>query len=326
MSSDAYRKKTTDKLTREDYRLKYFSTQIQERENRLIIKSPKQEFAGGKEEFLKLWNAGVESRQRLRVAFKREKFVIDDFRDDAAFIFSPDLAKAIGHTQPLIGRGTTWGSRDSDVTKGRASEFWYVDVYTSKLKQKEREVFIPLAVEIYPWRFQEMKHLIVYINYQVNERLKRLLLNTYDSKRHGFTLSRTDHKYCKIVLGEGLKVHLSSNLEYVFAISSSESLRKEIYGYSPIKNSLKHDQRLFLLSNIAKTTPFGEQHLKILQNFLHTGNDYLLNEKRFTPIVYLPVESKNIDMIHLQLTNENFEPVTINNSKTLVCLYFRKVR
>ena len=238
MYSKKYRMDNKTKLTREDYRLNYFSTELQEKESRLILKSTNQEFAGGKEELLKLWNVSVASHKRLHVEFKGEKFIIDNFHEDEAFIFSPDLSKAIGHVEPLIGRGTTWGLRSIDVSKGRASEFWYIDVYSSKLKQKERPSFVPLTVEIYPWHFQAMDQLIVYINNQVNESLKSKLLKNYDRKRHNFSLSRSDHSHSKLVLGDGLKVCLSSNLEYVLAISSLEWLRKEIHGYFLIQNSL----------------------------------------------------------------------------------------
>ena len=48
-------------------------------------------------------------------------------------------------------------------------------------------------------------------------------------------------------------------------------------------------------------------------------------EKRFDTINYHPVARNSIEMIHLQLTDDAFNPVSIQEVNTIVTLYFCKV-
>ena len=93
-----------------------------------------------------------------------------------------------------------------------------------------------------------------------------------------------------------------------------------------ISDSFMKEQNLFLLSNIARATAYGQQQLQILQTFLHKPKDVRVIVKHFQPIVYLPLMTNNINMIEMQLTDENYDPVEIDDCTTIVCLYFRKVR
>ena len=108
-------------------------------------------------------------------------------------------------------------------------------------------------------------------------------------------------------------------VESIFYSSHIEDKNKK-------EREIEGQQQLFLLSNIAKPTAYGRYHLQILQSFLHHPKKGDFIEKQFYPIVYLPLMTNNIDMIELQLTKEDYNPVKTYDFKTLVCLYFRKVR
>lgn len=75
-----------------------------------------------------------------------------------------------------------------------------------------------------------------------------------------------------------------------------------------------------------KPTAIGIHKLQILQDFLHHPTGEKIIEKRFDPIVYLPIMTNYMDTINIQLTNEFYKPIPIKDSKTIATLYFRKVK
>ena len=79
---------------------------------------------------------------------------------------------------------------------------------------------------------------------------------------------------------------------------------------------------------MVQTTMVGKERLPILQDFLHRPMDNVgdIVEKRFNPISYIPLQRSRLDFIHLQLVDEKYRPVKIKDSKTLVTLYFQKIK
>ena len=49
-----------------------------------------------------------------------------------------------------------------------------------------------------------------------------------------------------------------------------------------------------------------------------------ITEKRFDPISYEPVARSDIDMLHLQLADDSYKPISIQDATTIVTLYFHK--
>ena len=87
-----------------------------------------------------------------------------------------------------------------------------------------------------------------------------------------------------------------------------------------------HSRQLHVLSNVSKPTAYGNHQRQILSEFLHKQQTLPMIEKRFNPIRYHPVARNNIDMIHVQVTDDDYRPISIQNAATIVTLYFRQIK
>ena len=313
-------------LTADDYLLKYFFADVQQRKARIVLKAQDEAFHGGQDGFLTLWEEKVRKQfDAFHVRKKRTRLIIDTYDPHLALLFSPALAEAIDHYPLIMGRGTIWGGGNINFEKRSVSEAWYIDVYSTELRQIHPEGDMTSSIDVFPWQNDNMEKAMENVNRQVKKSLQEKF-KSYDAQDHRFHLSLTENGYTKLALGKGLKIKMSRDLLYFFGLSQAMLQAPETNGVRPVGKTVSQERQLFLLSNVAKPTAFGQHHLQILQSFLHKAKKGLLYEKRFEPIVYLPVKSNYIDMIQLQLTDDNYDPVVIKDSKTLVCLYFRKVR
>ena len=182
------------------------------------------------------------------------------------------------------------------------------------------------TVDVYPWRYKTISHAMKHINRKVAKALREKLNWKYDGDIHKFVLSRVSKSYSKLETGPKLKVRFTSNLHRLFGISEPTLQHPHPYGVRHVNNLINTNEKLFLLSNIAMPTGYGQHRLQILQSFIYERSAQSVIEKRFEPITYLPLMTNNIDMIHLQITDANYEPVNLQDFTTIVCLYFRKVR
>ena len=320
-----YRKPGTTQLTREDYLLKILYADPQDSESRFDIKPKGVTFKGGEGAFLTLWKEKVLNRGFI-ASFKKKKLIIDNYDDDLVILFSHDLAKVVGHEKIIIGRSTTWGLRQAQLEKGHSSENWYILTYLLRSIPLEKEFNYQFTVDVFPWKFSTMTETMKGITEQVEKALRGKLKTLYVIDYHRFTLSLGKGGYCKLDLGSQLSIDFSENLYRLFGLKKETLQRSEIYGMRNITNGLEKEQQLFLLSNISKATAYGQEQLQVLQTFLHKRKNVRVLVKRFQPIIYLPLITNNIDMIEMKLTNEDYEPININDCTTIVCLYFRKVR
>ena len=183
-------------------------------------------------------------------------------------------------------------------------------------------------VEIYPWHFDTIQKVMQNINLQVLKHLRQNLKWKYGEDIHHFDILHSSNGYSKLETGENLTIRLSDNLHSLFGLSKPTSKHPQSYGTRHVKDAIEVSQRepLLLLSNISKPTAYGQQRLQILQTFVYEASQDKVIEKRFQPITYLPLMTNNIDMIHLQITNLNYEPVNLQDCTTIICLYFRKVK
>ena len=322
-----YRKVGEKKLRAKDYLLKYFSPDVQQRVKRFELLAKNYYFDGKESTFLKLWSEKIKGVQDVVIRFSNHKLIIDNYRSDFVILFSPELRKAVGHELPIIGRGTTWASRKVNFLEGAIAESWYVEIFSTDLKFLTSEVEeYRLTLDIYPWQNETMEKAMEGINQEVKNAVQKKLNTLYDVRHHHFYLSLTKSGFSKLVLGKWMKIHFSKNLAHLFAMSNTALQHPEVRSMRRVGTFKNRERQLFLLSNIAKTTAYGKQHVQILQNFLHKPKEKAFIEKRFEPIMYVPLLHNSIDKIHLQLTTEDDEPINITDSKTLVCLIFRKVR
>jgi hypothetical protein len=322
-----YDKPPQQKLKRTDYMVTYFCEDVQRREARIVLKPLGEAFAGGEKAMEKLWNEKIGYFTKdFRMSYsKNQKHIIDQFGKRYALTFSRDFGKALGHADPIFGGGTIWALGYYNLSKGRTSEEWYVDIYSTEMKLSGKE-FEHFILDLYPWRFKTMSEAMSNINDLMKDMLEKKLKNKYSSKDHRFELSLTPNYFSSLVLGSRLQIKFTPNLHYFLGLSEMNLQETNIRSERVVGNKINYQRQLYVLTNIIKPVAYGLQRLPILQNFLHIDEDYQLIEKRFHPIIYRPTMSKSIDMIEIQLTDENFKPLKIDDMKTLVCLYFRKVK
>ena len=92
-------------------------------------------------------------------------------------------------------------------------------------------------------------------------------------------------------------------------------------------NIAKRQRQIFVLCSLIKPTAYGVNHLPILREFVHeNANDQSISEMRFDPIIYLPLKTNFIENINIQITDTNYKPVEIKDCKTMITLFFRKVK
>ena len=323
---DRNRKPGEGKLTADDYLLKYLSTNVQRREARIELKPQDMSFDGGENSLLGLWTEKTRKFGAIRARIKNHKFIIDNYSKDLAVVFSPDFAKVIGHDMPILGKGTTWAQRAIKLDRDYTSQAWYIDIYSTELRVLEEKKDHQFVLNVYPKQYESVKAAMKHVTDEVKRQLKEKLKTEYDVLMHRFELKLSENGYTKLVLGRDLGLHFSPIFHYLFALPRVTLRGTEIHGTRHIGDTLNLDRQLFILSNVAKTTALGKSRLPILQSFIHKAKKRTLIEKRFEPIVYLPLMTNYIDMIEIQLVNTDYEPVKIADSKTVLCLYFRKLR
>lgn len=322
IARNKYKKRDTEKLTRNDYTVYILNADPKYKEARMKIKAPKLSFAGGKEAFLKLWKEKVKG-YNIVTFFKSDKLIIDNFENNKAIILSPDLANAVGHDTLIFGRSTKWASQKSNLKKGHAKENWYIDIFSIHSQALEKEFSYNFSVNIFREHYQFVKYFINDINrIMEKEIVKTVTIDNYNADNHRFHLSVNDVGHVELALGKWIKPQFSVNLLSLLGMTESSLKESKPYGITRIDR--KRDQQLFILSNIAEATSYGQRSLQILQSFLHKEKAESVREKRFEPVVYLPLMSNYINMIEIQVTDENYEPIDLKDFTTIVCLYFRK--
>ena len=325
MKSKLSSREVSGRLTQEDYRIKIFNEKA--KSIRIQLKALRTRFTGDQTAFLKLWKRTVQSvNPNIVASFKSGKFVIDNYDDHIAISFSTGLVRAVGHRSPIFGRSTTWSEKKAVLNrKSNSMSAWYIDIFDIHSEQLTKEVKYEFVVNVFPWQYDSIEKAMKYINEEVQKALKEKLKKKYRESFYKFQLTSTSG-YSKLTLGPRLRVDLSRNLHRLFGVTKGDLLNvTDLQPIRRVSQQIKHEEELFLLSNIVKTTAYGQQHMHMLQSFLHQPKNSLIVTKRFEPIVYLPLLSNYIDMIHLQLTDKDYKPMNINDCTTIVCLYFRKV-
>jgi len=319
----------TKELRKQDYHLTYFDSNIQQYKSRVVIKPKNVSWDRSEMSFIKMWNDAVKPYGDIRVEFKHSKLIIHNYRGSDGILFSPDFANVFNHLAPVFGRGTRWASHGVMNKKDYNSDFWYIDIYTTQLKLTRKTENHDISIELFPWKHENINQAVSYINFTVENQLRKKLKDSYDSKNHHFQLTLQPGNLAKVIIGDWLVTYFSKNLSQLFSFPDEKLHSPVVNSLSEVSQYKNRERHLNLLSNImkptAKPTAFGKQKMPILRNFHHKSINKLTIEKRFEPIIYLPLANNYIDLIQLQLTNEFYEPIHIRDSKTLVTLYFCQV-
>ena len=319
---------TSEKLlTQADYLLRYMHTDVQQSKARIYIKKSGQNIDGKEESFLTLWKQQVSSRVKIHSEFKNGKLILHNYRDDIGMTFSQDFSKTFFMKDPFFGKGSRWSTTKSGLKSGHDSEKWYIDIFSLTLEMSHVNKYQHLSTSLYPWRCKTMKQVIYLLNSQVKTLLQDTLKETYDEKNHRFQLTLGLNDYCKLELGRWLEwCYFSKNLSYLLGFPNVEIKGNKTHAQREVDSLANHSRQLHVISNVIKPTAYGKQQRQILCDFLHERHTLPMVEKRFNPISYHPVTRNNIDMIRVQLTDGEYNPISIQNSTTIVTLYFRKVK
>jgi len=313
-------------LSREDYKIQFLNTKLLQKKIRITIKRENEAFDGTEKSFLAMWSERVKNKYNIVANFQGDKLMIHTEDDNLVVCFSSDFSKTFGYDGALFGKNAHWSDTPHKMEKGLTSQVWYIDVFSDQYELTDKVSHYNLFTNLYPWKYRDHQELYTYINQTVQTYLKSVLLNKYDSSSHSFALSLQNDNQCQLTLGKWLDVSFSKNLSYLLGFPENIIIAKELNSVREVTALTYSKQQLFLLSDVIKPTAIGNHRLQILQDFLHNPTGVKIIEKRFDPMVYLPVMTNYMDTINIQLTDESFKPIPIKDSKTIVTLYFRKVK
>jgi len=317
-------------LTKEDYFITYAHIEVQKKEMRIIMKDQGETFDGKEGTLLKLWNDNLSKMYKVRLQFDSEhKLSIYNNEENLTFVLSYDLCRALGCSQTIIGKQNEKSKNAVIFNSNFLLESWHVDVYSTKMETTQvLDTVDNIQLHLYPWRSRTVRQLLQHINTQVRSVLASALRYTfaYNETDHNFQLTMAASGHCKLELGYLLKAVLSPNLAYLLSLPVYQLRGPIVLGTREIDVLEAHLRQLVVLSNVIKPTSSGEQERHIICDFLHKSTSDIIVEKHFLPISYHPVARNTIDEIHIQLTDSRFQPIAINDIKSIVTLYFRKVK
>ena len=317
--------RVNEPLARSDYFLYYMSTSAQENFKRITLKEPGEVFDGRKETFIKLWNEKFHNIANIQPEFVNNKLVLHCFESELGYVLSFDITKTFNYYSSVrFGRSEEWSNGNVHLDQDHTNSHWYVDLYSTKMDMTTINGRYYLSLKVYPWHHKSVTKLLRYINNQSRILLRRHLKQSYDNRKHYFHLSLEETNHCTLRKGYGLMVFFSKNLSYLLSFPDVAILNSISYGVREVQSLGKHSRQLHLLSNIIQPTAYGKHQRHILCDFLHKASTQRIIEKRFHPISYHPLPRNIIDRINLQLVDDDYLPIVIEDVKTIVTLYFRK--
>lgn len=332
-------------LTNKDYQVRFFNPPHVRPLKRLFFKHdkeklPKTSIASIK----KLWSERITKYENITIKFsKSNKLIVTNRNSKTTVFFSRAFQTSFHHYRPLIGKSTRWASYLIGMDGTFPEESLYLDIYSDELDMSPTSMVTDLHLELFPWNYDTNDALISYLNTVVTKRLKSELKEDYDAVKHYFHLNVSYDFQIMFLIGLHLKVYFGKDLSHLLGLQNEFlptphdlQLRRyydedknniSILGFRSMINIEKRHRQLFLLCSLIKPTAYGVSHLPILRDFVHENVSGLsINEKRFDPIIYLPLRSNFIDSINIQLTDTEYNPVEIDDCKTIITLFFRKVK
>ena len=155
--------------------------------------------------------------------------------------------------------------------------------------------------------------------------MKDVLTTAYDERKHNCELSLPNN-HTKLTVGEWINLKISRNLSFILGFDEERFRHGEYLSKKLPATLQQREQHLFVLTDFIQSTTYGDAKIDVLEEFVHDdkGNEKTIIEKRFHPITYNPVKRSYIENIQIQIVNEIFNPIFINDSKTIVILHLRK--
>ena len=323
-----YKPKASEKaLIKDDYWIRYMHKSCQEKQKRIVINSYGEKFDGKEDSFLELWKKKVSSVVDIRAEFKKGKLVLHNHRPDIGITFSSYFSTIFAMSEPFFGGGSRWASSQAKLKDSLEVERLFIDIYTLKMDITHQVNFHNFSLTLYPWRCKTMKAVLHLMNSQTQSLLQGKLKEMYNEKKHRFEISFEPlSNICKVSLGSWIQCYFDKNLSYLLGFPDKELRESENRAVRKVDSLSNHSRQLHLVSSLIQPTAYGKHQRQILCDFLHKRNVETITEKRFDPISYHTVARNFIDMIDIQLTDDLFDPISIQDSTTIVTLYFRKVK
>lgn len=320
----------TSALTKDSYLLRYFNANVQRKTQRVFLDTRDflvyKYYNEQKNGFLHLWNNAVLPHVVVHAVFNDDKLVLSNTNRNIGLHFSPDFRKTFPNILTFFGNTEQWASDLANFNSFHSNDVWYVDLYSTELDVTEDYVYTIFSLDLFPRKFSTTGKALHYLNKEVNENVKRVAKSFYHDTKHRFKFGLELTGHCTLEMGDWIYVHnMSQNLSHLLGLPPPP-LKYSVKGTREAGTLINRSRQLYVLSDIVQPTSHGSSSLPILCDFLHrNGNTTYSVEKRFIPISYIPVLKSRLDSIHLQLTDEHYQPVKINDTKTLITLYFRRI-
>lgn len=316
-------KHNNDLLNRDDYHVRYLHTALQEKATLMFrwYDSDRDKNVIG---LRNMWKRTVTHDMYLDV--KYGKTIILNNHDDLAIDFSPHMRETLKQPWPLIGNGSNQAKsacepvNTLDINNG----YWYVHVYSTEMVTRRHSTFKSFPLTLMPWKSNTIRGLLLSINHKVESMLKRKLKRVYHSQRHQFSLRLRPSQHITMRIGRRLGIKFSQNLAYLLGFPNHHF--RDIYSHSEreVNSLFNRSRQLHILSNIVQPTAIGKQQVQVLCDFVHQRTKKNLSVKHFDTISYVPVMLNTIQMVHIQLVDDNLEPMKIRDMKSLITLYFKQ--
>lgn len=328
----ASHKRETDlePLTSNDYRLLFFNSNVVQKVKRVFLDpKPFQHYKDVEEQetkFIEMWKSTVFPFTNVSVEFKNRKLVLNNYGNHALKL-SPDLMDSFYHADAVFGtRSQRWATWAADFRSIQSSDTWFVNIYSNKTATTYKNVALHSKLEVFPWKFNTIRKALIYLNNKVNRSIKDAVKQFYNEQNHKFHFDMNLANHCSLTLGKWLLFNMSPNLSYLLGFPQTPILKSTRSSREAGLLS-NRSRQLYLLSDMVQTTAHGNKHLPILCDFLHNATvEKEMREKRFNPISFIPVVKSRLDFIHLQLTDDQYEHVKIKDTKTIVTLYFQRIK
>ena len=312
-------------FVRDDYHVKIIDTNVLQKVGRVVIKESGRIFPDPKRQLKEVWTKELKNYD-IKVRFSKSgKLIIDNFNPLVTIRLSPDFSKTFDIAEAIFSSNTEWALVKFDSKKLYEKDLWYVDLYYNNIDHFLKIGLHDISIGFTPRRYHDVHHIIPTINSLTEAKLKETLASTYNDDFHKCELSFFKN-HTQLDVGRWVSLTISDNLSFLLGFDKAKFEAGNYLSKRLPATLEQREQHLFVLTDFIQSSSYGDVKMDILQEFVHEGNsiEQRIIEKRFHPISYNPVKCSYIENIQIQLVNEIFKPIYIDNSKTIVILHFRK--
>jgi len=315
---------STLQLSRRDYQVYFFIPEYLKIKKRLIIKKDGEGVDDITQFLQKTFEAVRDDGIDVRVALGEDlHYIFQIHKEGIALQFSEDFRSTFSFPYPLFGGDSFWSRQSIDISKKYQNQLWYVNIYSTELNSKREKRVIPVSFDLFPRQQSSLKDVIEDINRISKSKIKETTKGNVHDEHHHFELAIIDG-YTTMKMGKWLTARFSYNLSSLLGLEGVSFPSGVTTGIRALTSLHYHEEQLFILTDFIKDLSVGDRYIPILREFNHSSDDKRQVERRFFPVVYVPVTKSFIDQIHIQITDGTFKPITITDSKTILLLHFRR--